>query len=217
MVVIPSLNCGNPECTREKTRVLNSIHASWVHIDVADGIFAPVVLSEDAAAIKKIFEEEEYWGSVEVHLMVAHPERWVRAWLECGARRILVHAEVVSNVEIFKKIKSECDSFGAELGIVVQAMTPEMIMEPLLAHATFWTILAVPVGFSGGVFEEEYALKKILFLRKRIPGVVIEVDGGMNLKTGVLVKNTGADIIISGAFIFSHNDPGEAFRTLENL
>ncbi len=217
MMVIPSLNCGNPECTREKTRVLNDIRASWVHVDVADGIFAPVVLSEDAAAIKKIFEEEEYRGNIEVHLMVTHPERWVRAWLECGARRILVHAEVVSDVEIFKKIKSECDSFGAELGVAVQAATPETTIEPLLARAAFWTILAVPIGFSGGVFEEEHALKKILFLQEHIPGAVIEIDGGMNPKTGVLVKNTGADIIISGAFIFSHNDPREAFRMLENL
>lgn len=217
MIVIPSLNCGNPECTREKTRVLNNIRASWVHVDVADGIFAPVVLSEDAAGIRKIFEEERYRGNIEAHLMVVHPENHVRAWLESGAQRILVHVEVISDIGIFKKVKSECDSFGAELGIAVKAATPETTIEPLLAHAAFWTILAVPIGFSGGIFEKEYALKKILFLREHIPGVVIEIDGGMNPETGISVKNAGADIIISGAFIFSNNDPKEAFRTLENL
>ena len=217
MTVIPSLNCRNEECVREKTETLCAIGSPWVHVDVADGIFAPVVLSDNARVIKKIFEEKGYRGNIEVHLMVANPEEYVGSWLESGARRIIVHAEAISDGTELEKLKLECASFGAELGIAVKASTSEESLKPFLECGSFWTVLAVPIGFSGGVFEEEDSLKKISFLRKNIPDAVIEIDGGMNEKTGVVVKNEGANVIVSGTFIFSHSDPKKAFRMLENL
>lgn len=217
MIVIPSLNCEDLRCVRERTRILRDMHAPWVHIDVADGVFAPVVLSKNAGEIKKIFDEEKYKGIIEAHLMVARPEQWTRAWLEYGARRILIHAEALSTIAVFERIKSECDFFGAELGIAVKAETAETVVKPFLTRAAFYTILAVPIGFSGGVFERNSALKKIVFLRRQISKATIEIDGGMNPETGVLVKNAGVGVIVSGAFIFSHKNPKEAFHILENL
>jgi len=217
MITIPSLNCRDTQCVREKSRIVSGIDAPWVHIDVADGEFAPVVLAEDAEAVMRILEEERYQGYVEVHFMVTRPETRVRAWLERGAKRIIVHAETLPGPDALKILKSECEIFGAELGVAVHAETPTDVIKPFLGKAEFWTILSVPIGFSGGIFKEEASLRMLSFLRTHGPKIIIEIDGGMREDTGLRVKNAGADIIVSGSFIFSHEDPTRAFHILENL
>lgn len=217
MVVIPSLNCRDTQCVHEKSRIVSGIDAPWVHIDVADGEFAPVVLAEDAGAVMRILEEAHYQGYVEVHLMVARPETRIRAWLERGVKRIIVHAEALPGPDALEILKSECEIFDAELGVAVHAKTLEHVVEPFLGKASFWTILSVPIGFSGGIFQKEESLRMLSFLRARAPKTVIEIDGGMREDTGLCVKNAGADIIVSGSFIFSHEDPKRAFHILENL
>lgn len=217
MMVIPSLNCLNKECVHEKVRVSSSIGASWIHVDVTDGIFAPVILFGDVRGVSTIMAEEQFSAHIEVHLMVMDPEPYIRAWLASGAKRIIVHAESVRTVEVLKHFESMCTARGVEFGLAVKAETHNELIESFLDNVNFWTILAVPAGFSGGKFEEENALEKISFLKDRMPECVVEIDGGMNDVTGRRVKERGADIIISGAFIFGNADPQDAYNKLCNV
>ena len=87
---------------------------------------------------------------------------------------------------------------------------------PLLKHFDFFLVLAVSAGQSGDSFNE-MALEKIKFLREKTPQAIIEVDGGVNFETAKMVKEAGANIIVSSSYIFDSPDPAGAFQELKNL
>lgn len=214
MIAIPSINCTDRECARGKIAAARSVGTPWVHVDVADGVFAPVVLFGDARSFFDIVREGGFSGHVEVHLMVEYPELRVREWLAAGAKRIIVHVEAIGDVDTLKKLQFLCGERDVELGCAVKKETSNEALKPFLGNADFWTVLAVPAGFSGGVFDEARALEKLAFLKESAPGCVVEIDGGMNEKTGMLAKERGADIIVSGSFIFGSADPKGSYQKL---
>lgn len=214
MIAIPSINCMDEECARKRIAVARSIETPWIHIDVADGVFAPVILLGDARNFFNIIREESFPGHVEVHLMVEHPEPRVREWIDAGAKRIIAHIEAIGDIGTLKKLQFLCGERDVELGCAVKKETPNEIIEPFLGNANFWTVLAVPAGFSGGAFDEARTLEKLAFLKERMPGCVAEVDGGMNEETAATVKERGADILVSGSFILGSSDPKGSYQKL---
>lgn len=229
MEVIPVINCDTKECVVDRLRKAKEF-SKWVHVDIGDGKFASIVSWGTPEEWQKLLAEPEFAElSVEFHLMVESPEMVLDAWLRTGAnpirgedplralgtsngaRRIIVHLETMTDsVYILEK----CKKYGAE---VMLAIGPKTEVERLLAHEhdfKYFQVLAVFPGLQGQKFQDE-ALQKIKFIREKMPGAIIEVDGGINLETAKLVKNAGADIVVSSSYIFEAPNPKAAYKKLK--
>lgn len=209
MEVIPALNCAlnDLDCIREKVRVAEHF-SEWMHLDVADGRFT----------FNKTWGDPGAWGSIgaklklEVHLMVEEPEKHARAWLEAGAKRLIVHAETLSQ-ETAEDILAMAKEYDAE---VMLSFSPETNPESAVAYLDKFSefqILAVHPGLPSQSFLP-LSLEKIKFLREKYPQAKIEVDGGINAETGRMAKKAGADIFISASYIFGNVNPEEAYKSL---
>mgnify|MGYP001952767890 CR=1 FL=1 len=150
---------------------------------------------------------------VEVHLMVEDPESVIESWLAVGAKRIIVHLQAIKNLQFVIDI---CESYGAE---AVLSLDPSITLEkalPYIKSFNFFQVLSVFPGPSGQRFEED-SVTKIRALRERVPTATIEVDGGVNESTGRLAVDAGADVLVSGNYIFSSPDPKGAYDRLRAL
>ena len=188
--------------------------SEWVHVDIGDGKFASIVSWGTPEEWQKLLSEEEFKGlNVEFHLMIQAPETVLDAWLRTGAKRIIVHLETMTDsVYVLEK----CKKHGAE---AVLSIGPKTEVERLLAHEhdfKRFQILAVFPGLQGQKFQQE-ALQKIKFIREKMPSAIIEVDGGINLETAKLVKDAGADIVVSASYIFESLNPKEMYNKLANI
>lgn len=183
----------------------------WIHIDKGDGIFASVESWGDPVELEDVIKTQEHKNiNIEAHLMVENPEDVAEAWLKAGVKRLIVHLEALKNVAMAMDL---CQKYEANLML---AINPETIVENLIPYfhnVEYYLILAVEPGESGQDFNRK-VLDKIEFLRERRPGAKIEVDGGINLETVKLVKEAGADYIVSASYIFEADDPKEAYRRL---
>jgi ribulose-phosphate 3-epimerase len=148
-------------------------------------------------------------AKIEIHLMVAKPEWQLGDWLRAGADRVIIHEEAL-------EFKDSPIMLGEA---VVLGVTPETPVERLIASARYAKqalLLAVKPGFAGGKFDEA-TLEKVRALRKQLPNVTIEVDGGVNPDTAKKIRAAGADMIVSTSYIRDHHDPKAALESLRSL
>lgn len=211
MQIIPGINCSDSKCLREKIKKLEDVPSDWIHIDIADGKFAPIRTWNKPEELISLRQ------NIEVHLMVEDPEKEVDKWIKVGAKRIIIHLEVLkkgNSDKILNYILEKCSENDMELGI---ALNPETSIDELIPYLDvflFVQILSVKPGFSGQEFNEE-VIEKIEFLRERAPDIDIEVDGGVNPEVAKLVINAGANILVSTSYILENKDSVRAFNNLK--
>ena len=215
MFIIPAINCKDYETALSRIKVADKILSPdypWVHIDVVDGIFAPVVTWGNPEDLKKLnsqFQNIKF----EIHLMVDDHEHVAKSWLDAGAKRLIIQVESAGDAEATRKLANE---MGAE---IVLSGGPTVTAEKLIERAKnfeFVQVLTVNPGFAGQEFGKD-AIEKIFSLRQSMPNVILELDGGVNSETAKLGKDAGADILISASYIFSAPDPKEAYEELRSL
>ncbi|KKU94125.1 MAG: Ribulose-phosphate 3-epimerase [Candidatus Jorgensenbacteria bacterium GW2011_GWA1_48_13] len=212
MQIIPSINETDFEEIRRKIGLAASF-AEWVHFDVSDGEFTDFKNWNEP---EKLLELSDELSGIrcEVHLMVAEPQAEVERWLSAGAARIIVHAEMVEDG--WPMVIDKMDNFGAELGIAVNPETPLEILKPYLKAVPFIQLLAVKPGPSGQKFNETI-LSKIRIVKRENPETRVEIDGGINLETAKLAKKAGADILVSGSYIWQSPEPEKAYEALKEI
>lgn len=210
MEVVPSINCADAACVKTRVKTAEALGASWVHLDVSDGVFAPHHSWGDPKEFAELHDAEEI--STEVHLMVADPATVARRWLGAGVQRIIVHVESLSP-ETFAALAGECAEAGTELGVSVRPDTEIHELVPYLGEVVFAQLLAVPPGPSGQEFDGTI-FEKLEFLRDRAPELTIEVDGGVTPDLARRLKEAGADAVVSGSHIFDARDPRAAYQEL---
>jgi ribulose-phosphate 3-epimerase len=145
---------------------------------------------------------------IDIHLCVDRPARYVEALAEAGANRIIFMFEALdkpSAIEMANSIRK----YGMQAGISLNPSTPVDSAFPLLNSGLFDTVdlLAVQPGFGGQELQES-VLHKIQelqqWIKQRNHGIQIMVDGGVNKKTSAAIRNSGADILVAGTFLFQH-------------
>lgn len=212
MEIVPVINCSDMHCVEERMGIISTLGASWVHIDVSDGIFAPVELwnkksqIQDLTSVFSLFPEI----TLEVHLMVQHPLDVVREWIDFGAQRIIFHAETIVPEEI-EEIKEK-----VQIGIALLPETSAGAFDKFSHVSNFVQVLAVHQGFSGQLFKDEM-IPKIKSLRDKHPYIEIEVDGGVTHRVAEKIKHAGATIATAGSFIFDSEDPNGAYKKLREV
>lgn len=209
MKIIPSINCADSECVEKKLDVVKSIQADWVHIDIGEKGFSKISTWDNPEEFKELFGGLRKKGTCfEVHIMAKNTLERAVKWLDAGADRIIAHPEFV-DISALNAIAHE-----KEIGL---AVSPDISAENILTYekyASFIEVLAVDPGPSGQIFKEE-TIQKIKFLRGKFPSATIEVDGGVTPAIISKIREAGADIAVSGAYIFENQNQKLSYQELE--
>lgn len=213
MQVIPAINVQNAEEAKKQIETAAKF-SEWIHLDIVDGIFSPNTTWGSPDEFSLLTFNLKLTTKVELHLMVSNPEAVIDSWLRTGKiQRVIIHLEAMTDsVYILEK----CRKYGVE---PMLAINPGTDVERLLAHKDdfkFFQILAVNPGWAGQKFEPKI-IDKVRFLRKNVPDAIIEVDGGINAETAKLVKEAGADIVVSASYILDNQNPQAKYKELTKV
>jgi ribulose-phosphate 3-epimerase len=192
-------------------------HAEVLHVDVADGHFAPALLffPDLVAALKRTSDIP-----IHVHLMVTDsillPQ--IEQFAEAGAALISVHAENVLALRALDLL----DWLGLPAGMVLQTETPVEVLTPLLPRLRFVTLLGTAIGVKGAGLDERACVRlreaKRLIQAAGLPHrVVLAADGGIREHTVPLLRQAGAESVVLGSLAFGAPDLGERMAWLHNL
>lgn len=175
--------------------------ADWIHVDVMDGRFVPN-LTMGPVIVEACRRTTNL--PLDVHLMIEQPERHIEAFAKAGATHITVHVETCPHLH---RVLEQIHSLGCKAGVTLNPSTPAAAIESVLPFADLVLALTVNPGFSGQKFIPE-VLPKIAALRCKMdqvnPSAWLEVDGGISSETIFQARAAGADIFVSGSFIFQH-------------
>lgn len=188
--------------------------ADQIHLDVMDGHFVPNITFGPplVAAIRRITRLP-----LDVHLMMANPDRYLEAFAEAGAATISVHVEVVSHLH---RTLTRIRELGCRAGVAVNPATSLSTVEEIAGHLDQLIIMTVEPGFGGQAFipgiESKIARARELLARAG-SRADIEVDGGIAPHTVRLAVNAGATILVAGNAVYGAPDAEAATRTLKAL
>lgn len=184
--------------------------ADMYHLDVMDGLFVK------NQTVDYTYLEQLKMSSTllfDVHLMVQYPTKVISKYAKAGANILTIHYEAFADDKVFIKALKKIKSLGMMAGIALDLDADIKAIEPFLKYCDLVLVMTVKAGKGGQQFSED-ALKKIKKLRKIDSRVLIEVDGGINAETGAKCVKAGADILVSGSYIYN-NDAYEAIQSLK--
>lgn len=208
--VAPSLIAGDQARLGEEVRAIETAGADLVHLDVMDGHFVPN-LTLGPGVVKDLRKESSL--PFDCHLMLAEPERYVRAFVEAGADRICVHIEVAGAAAALREVRS----LGRQAGLAFNPDTPASAGDGLLDLVDFVVVMTVYPGFYGQAMIRQ-ALDKVPILRDKMWALgrepVIQVDGGVAAENVGLVAAVGATEVVAGAAVFKARDYRTAIEAL---
>jgi ribulose-phosphate 3-epimerase len=209
--ILPSLllcDFGNLEREVEQ---LKAAGVQALHLDVMDGQFVPNLTygMPLVAAFRRLTDMP-----LDVHLMVARPERYLREFVEAGADVVTVHAEAVEDLpSVLREIKL----LNVGAGVALNPDTPLERLEGCWDLCDLVLVMSVPAGFGGQSFHP-MALEKLQAARRRAGSeLLLEVDGGVNRETIRACAEAGADLFVVGSAIFRSRDYGQAVAELNSL
>lgn len=192
----------------EKRITLVAPYVSWVQIDVADNTLVP---NETFLDFEK-FRASPTSVSLEGHLMVANPEKYIHALADGGFKRLIAHVECADPRLFLDQARFE----SVEVGMAIDGPTEFEQLEPFLEEVDCVLVMMIEAGFSGQELQSEN-IDKIKIIRQYFPDLPIEVDGGINDQTAKLVRDAGATRLVSTSYLFK--DPtkiAEAIQRLKN-
>lgn len=184
--------------------------ADMYHLDVMDGEFTKYKTIDH-----KYFEQLKEKSTLlfDTHLMIKNPAKELNKYIKAGADIITVHYESFESVEdliaVLKRIKQN----KKLAGLAIDLDTKIEVAEKLLKYLDLILIMSVKAGKGGQEFNKS-AIKKIKHIRSLNPEILIEVDGGIDEVTGALCVKAGADILVSGSYIYK-NDTYDAIQKLK--
>lgn len=184
--------------------------ADMYHLDVMDGQFTKYK-TIDYKYIEQLREKSSLL--FDVHLMIKNPEKEINKYIKYGADIITVHYESFEDKEVLIKVLKKIKSKNKMAGLCIDLDTKIEVAEPYLQYIDLILIMSVKAGKGGQAFNKS-ALKKIKFIRSINPEILIEVDGGIDDTTAPQCVRAGADILVSGSFIYN-NDTYEAIQKLK--
>jgi len=151
--------------------------------------------------------------NVEVHLMVQDPETVIESWLQVGVRRVIVHLQTMQNPALVLEV---CSQHGAEAMLSFDPSVSIVQGLAYLKNFNSFQVLTVFPGASGQAQQPGWT-EKIKSLREKSPTATIEVDGGMDPQNARFAKDAGANILVSGNYIFGNPDPLGAYEKLSAI
>ena len=212
--IAPSILSANFAKLGEEITLVENLGAEFLHFDVMDGHFVPNI-SFGVPVLKSISKIHHMVN--DVHIMISEPDVYAKKFIEAGADIVTFHYEACLTQDDIQDVIDLIHSYGAKAGLSIKPKTNVEVLVPFLEDLDLVLIMSVEPGFGGQEFIPS-ALDKISFLRNIIDGekyhCLIEVDGGINDKTGPLCREAGADVLVAGSYLFGKDDIEERMEKI---
>ncbi|MAL58623.1 MAG: ribulose-phosphate 3-epimerase [Flavobacteriaceae bacterium] len=213
-LIAPSILAADFANLQRDIEIVNQSEADWFHIDIMDGVFVPNI-SFGMPVLKAISKHAK--KTIDVHLMIVDPDRYISTFASLGANVLTVHYEACTHLHrTLQAIKAE----GMKAGVALNPHTPIHLLEDIIQDVDLVCLMSVNPGFGGQSFiENTYhkvkALKKLI--SEKGAATQIEIDGGVTNKNAKQLKDAGADVLVAGSYVFGAQNPTETIAGLKEL
>ena len=213
-LVSPSLLAADFLNLKYEIEMINNSQADWLHMDIMDGVFVPNISFGFPVleAVSKVCKKP-----LDVHFMIVHPEQYIEQTAKLGAMMMNVHYETCTHLH---RTIQQIHAAGMKAGVTLNPSTPVSMLEDIIYDVDMVLLMSVNPGFGGQKFIEN-TIRKVKRLRKMIDDAgthtLIEIDGGVQGETAPRLVKAGADVLVSGSYVFKSADPHATIEALKKL
>jgi ribulose-phosphate 3-epimerase len=213
-LIAPSVLAADFANLQRDIEMINNSDADWFHIDIMDGVFVPNI-SFGMPVLEAISRHAK--KTIDVHLMIIDPDRYIKTFANLGANILTVHYEACTHLHrTLQAIKAE----GMKAGVALNPHTNIDLLENVINDIDMICIMSVNPGFGGQSFIENTYTKvqklKELITRKGA-STIIEIDGGVTSKNAKQLVDAGANVLVAGNFVFKAENPTQTIADLKKL
>jgi ribulose-phosphate 3-epimerase len=213
-LIAPSVLAADFANLQRDIEMINNSKADWFHIDIMDGVFVPNI-SFGMPVLEAITKHAK--KTIDVHLMIVQPERYITTFAQLGATILTVHFEACTHLH---RTLQEIKAAGMKAGVALNPHTTIHVLEDVIHDIDVVCLMSVNPGFGGQSFiENTYSkvtqLKELI--TKKNASTLIEIDGGVTNKNAKQLVEAGADILVAGNFVFKAENPTKTIAELKLL
>jgi ribulose-phosphate 3-epimerase len=210
-IIAPSILSADFGNLQRDCEMINNSDAGWYHVDVMDGVFVPNI--SFGFPVMNVLKKHAT-KTLDVHLMIVEPDRYIQRFAEAGAQVLTVHYEACTHLH---RSLAEIRKYGMKAGVALNPHTPVSNLKDIITDCDLVLIMSVNPGFGGQTFIAN-TYRKVAELKELIDKhhcqTLIEVDGGVSEHNAAALVKAGADVLVAGNAVFASPNPTETITRL---